>query len=497
MKISLRILGWTVWFVPFLWLAMQIPFLTVDPDTLVDIHTRGAWTDEGLYTASARNFLNTGDLSVTDDSVLIRGPLYTIIQIPFFAVFGQSLPVARCITLFLLLILMWLFLRDKSLRTAGLFFLVAGLTQFHLFQFSHYAMAEIPATVMILASLLLMVKAYNTDAPQKKQIIFLLLSAIALFAAYAIKIQFIYIAALLPGFAFLLWIFSVIRRDGYSKIYLNKFALTIAFTLAFTAIYLLAWYLPHREFYNLVMLRETDARYPSELVHILGQSRFNFTELLFVPFLKPLLVTGGVALLGGLTWIILRPRSWRIPERLLFFGSVLWLMMELHKVPMTYMPHRYMVPAYAAVALMTAAVVSVIWRQRRAFAIPALTIMLLLAAFQLSHTLEAWQRRSHDLREVNRYMKNYDWNGETITGTWAASISWQTRAKVLPLWRDFMNEDKVSGSRMLVAESDQDDSKGSLANAGSDLTVQADSVKRFPLWRYSVDLIWLSRESSR
>ncbi|MFO7722537.1 MAG: hypothetical protein R6V49_04860, partial [Bacteroidales bacterium] len=272
---------------------------------------------------------------------------------------------------------------------------------------------------------------------------------------------------------------------------------SVSFTLALAGIYLLVWYLPNREFYNLVMLRETDARYPSTLVHLLGQSRFNFTELLFVPYLKPLLVSGGLAIVTGLLWFAIQPSAWRTPDRLLFLGSLLWLLLELHKVPMTYMPHRYMVPAYAALAVVIAAVCQVAWNHRKSSAIVAVVFAAFLGAWQLCHNHQAWQRRTCELQEVNDYLRQYDWHGETITGTWAASVAWQTKAKVIPVWHGFLNDDKVSGSRMMVMESDQDDSRGGLISDGAASTVQADSVRRFPLWRYKVDLYWLNPGSSR
>jgi hypothetical protein len=171
--------------------------------------------------------------------------------------------------------------------------------------------------------------------------------------------------------------------------------------------------------------------------------------------------------------------------------------MELHKVPMTYMPHRYMVPAYAAVAMLVASVCQVAWRHRQETAVAVLLFTLLLGGWQMKENHQAWDRRTHELREANNYLREYDWHGKTITGTWAASLSWQTEAKVFPLWRGFMNEDKVHESSMIVAESDQNDSRGGLDNTGIELSLRTDSVRRFPLWRYQVDLHWLSADTAR
>lgn len=64
-------------------IAGHLFFLTSDPDQRVDLHTRGAFTDEGLYSAQARNFVHSGSFGFTDNTTLVRGPLFGALQIPF------------------------------------------------------------------------------------------------------------------------------------------------------------------------------------------------------------------------------------------------------------------------------------------------------------------------------------------------------------------------------------------------------------------------------
>ncbi len=479
------------WLLLAVWFVLQVPFLGADPDSLVDIHTRGAWTDEGLYSGTARNFINTSTIEPYADSLFLRGPLFTMAQIPFFFLFGQSLLVARLMVLLLTLFTFWLFLRKEETRLAGVFLLAVGFTQFHLFHFSHYAMAEMFSTCLILISLLLMIRAYRTEQQQRGWIRNMAGAALLLFLAYGMKIQFLYIAFLLPGFALAMTLPGLFSQAAEHRLLRRKFLFAVLFTAAGWVIYALLWYLPHFEFYNYVMAREVDGRYHTTLFQILDSARFNFTELLFVSCLKPLIVTGGIALVAGLSWLIIRPGSWRQADQFLFILALLWFIGELHKVPMTYMPHRYLVSAYASVSLMIAVFFTVVCRSGKTPAVITLLAALILAGWQLTHTKEAFHRRTYDLKAVNLYLKQYDWKGETISGAWGPSVTWGTRAKVFPVWYGFVNDFRALDARMIITEGDQDDSDRSLIMQGIDLSAHTDSVRHFPIWRYHVELHWL------
>lgn len=479
------------------WLLMHLPFLSSDPDTLVDVHTRGAWTDEGLYAGTARNFLNTGTIDPYENSLLTRGPLQTLTQIPVFFVFGQSLEAARLITLLSIALSLFLLMRNDHTRMAGLVLLVAGFTQFHLFHFSHYAMAEGISTALILISVLFTLRMCDPAITLKKRYTHAGAAALMLFLAYGMKIQFLYAAGLLPAITLWQWLSKKISGDADARVSAKLFVVSSLWSLGFALLYVLAWYLPHQEFYHYVMSREVDARFPATFEHILGQSQFNFEVLLFVPYLRPLIISGAVALVGGMAWLILKPSQWSRTDRLLWICGVLWLLLEIHKVAMTYMPHRYMVPAYAAIALMVSGIASAALKQGRGLALVITVCMALLAGVQMRHSHNALLRRTFDLKAINHYLKQYDWQGKTITGAWAPSATWGTKAKVYPVWYGFVNDDRALDATMILAESDQEDSDRSLLMQGINLREHTDSTRRFPVWRYQVDCHWLKVESRK
>jgi len=477
-----------------LYFACQIPFLAADPDTTVDIHTRGAWTDEGLYSGTARNFLNYGTIDLQENSLLTRGPLQTVIQIPLFFVFGQTLLVARLMTLAGVLLALFLMLQRTETQTMGMVFLAVGFTQFHLFHFSHYAMAEALGTAFILIAVCFTVQGFEGARSPRTGRWWLMGAALLLFGAYALKIQFLYVAALLPGYALLRWLFSLFRGHYSAKAMRYRFLFVTGWTLALAGVYVLAWYLPNQEFYHFVMSREVDSRFPSTLVHIWGQTRFNFEVLLFVPYLRPLIIAWLLALLGGSLWLIFKPSAWKPTERAFFLLALLWFFLEVHKVSMTYMPHRYLVPMYAAMGLLIAVTASVLIRRRGYMATAAMVLVALMAGWQLRHTHEAYQNRTFELREVNRYLKQYDWDGKTIAGAWGPSAAWGTGAKVYPVWHGFVNDHRALEGAMIITEHDQADSDMSLIKQGIVLEEHTDSTRVFPAWRYTLVLHWLKEE---
>ena len=62
-------------------IASQYPFFLADPD--INISTsRGANTDEGLYTCQIRNYINTGSLGINETDGLIKTPLLSGLLYP-------------------------------------------------------------------------------------------------------------------------------------------------------------------------------------------------------------------------------------------------------------------------------------------------------------------------------------------------------------------------------------------------------------------------------
>ena len=244
------------WMALFLLFLLHLPFLSKDPDKQVDIHTRGAWTDEGLYASQILNFIETGTLDLHENSTLVRGPLFNLVQLPVFLISGPSRTAARLLVLLSLLAASFLLFRKQPFRVALWIFAAVLLLQYQVFHFSHYAMAE----MMIVASILMALHFYSRAVSgEAKAPVQLLWASFFLFAAYGLKIQYLYAAGILPLALAFDWIQSLIqRRDTLARFRL--FWIGSSFSLGWAGLYFLAWYLPNADFYSYIMGSEVSGR---------------------------------------------------------------------------------------------------------------------------------------------------------------------------------------------------------------------------------------------
>ena len=81
-------------------IVMHLPFLQSDPDAFVDVNTRGAWTDEGLYSSQIINYINTGEFNIEENNQMVISPLFTALLYPFYLIFGTNVLVGRLVVLF-------------------------------------------------------------------------------------------------------------------------------------------------------------------------------------------------------------------------------------------------------------------------------------------------------------------------------------------------------------------------------------------------------------
>jgi 4-amino-4-deoxy-L-arabinose transferase-like glycosyltransferase len=152
------------WFIIILilFLLMHLPFLDADPDILSDRYSRSAWTDEGLYTSQIRNWVNHGEFSMWENDAFIKTPLFGIIHIPFFKIFGTGLIISRLIVLFTVFFSLLLFAKVKEFRLPALFIVLLAFSQYHIFHYTHYGLAEMMSISAIALSSLFFYKFYES-----------------------------------------------------------------------------------------------------------------------------------------------------------------------------------------------------------------------------------------------------------------------------------------------------------------------------------------------
>lgn len=485
------------WLALLLLFLLHLPFLSKDPDKQVDIHTRGAWTDEGLYASQILNFLETGTLDLHENSTLVRGPLFNLAQLPVFLISGPSRAAARLLVLLSLLAASFLLFRKQPFRAALWIFTAVLLLQYQVFHFSHYAMAEMMIVATILMALHFYTRAVSGEAKVVSQ---LLWASFFLFAAYGLKIQYLYAAGILPLALAFDWLQALFqRRDAQAGFRL--FWIGSTFSLAWAGLYFLAWYLPNADFYTYIMGSEVNGRYPEGLAGMWTLVRFNIEHLVWTPATRLLLLGFIASLFFLMAAAIGKPGIFREKYRHPWWPFLLaWLMLELHKLPMNYLPNRYLLSLFVLAGLFSALLGARLWHKG---GIVSRSIVLLLSGLLLGINMHYYMRslhsRSEELTVVNEYLRQQDLRGKVVLGSWAPALCWGTRAVTKPVWKDYFNdEDPIRrfAPAMIISETDEEDSNEAYRSQGIHLDSLATENAEFAVWRYRIGLYALEAEIS-
>lgn len=473
-------------------LLFHLPFLGADPDSLVSLNTRGAWTDEGLFTAQLRDYINHGTLNLYNSNGFILTPVLNAILFPFYELFGTNIITGRVVALLFSLGVLILYSTNAYLILPAIFYLIFAGLQFHYFQFSHYGMGEIFAVNMVLLTLYALVR-FDDSTNYKKRLRWLLLSVFFIFLAYGIKIQFAYLAVLVPS-ALLLKASSLPTNQKNSrKEYYKDFKITLAFTVVLALVYLIAWYWPHREFYNSIMNYETSERFKNTLKDLLDVYRFNFINIIWVKELWPLMSVTLLAFVGLIIVLIFRRKSLKLPLALVF--GLIWLIIEQHKIAMIYLPTRYFISLIASAGIVVSLSLSYLIKRNDKTVQIIIPLMLIVAVWNIIFLFESFQRRTYNIRTVENYIEksNLD-KSKPVLGIWAYTLAADSKAPTIGVrnnYLNFKNPIHAFHPQLVITEFNQAESDSAWARQGIDLASISDSVRRIKVWRYDLDFYWI------
>ena len=469
----------------------HIPFLEADPDTMVSLHTRGAWTDEGLHTAQLRDYINHGKLDLYNSNSFVISPVFNLLLFPFFLIFGTDILVARLVSILFTLAVVLLLASEKKYILPTALYAMLVLSQYHFFQFTHYAMIETFAINFILLALFALIRL-GKEGRVKEKYFWVVVASFLIFLAYGTKIQFAYIAVV-PPVAFFLFALSEPAKDK-RPVRFRFFVVSSLSTLAFALIYLLVWYLPHSAFYNHILTYETSFRFADTISGMLTVYRFNFRHLIWVPELKVLLIIAAISLLILIFAIFRKPGNRALSLPLIF--AFVWLLAEQHKIAMVYLPTRYFLSYIAASGLLAALALShvaggIVFRRNLVFILAA-TAML----WQATDNYKAYQRRTYDIKAVSNYLQNYDFGDQPVLGVWAYTLAAGTKAQTIGVRYNYLNyHDPIKSykPRLVITEFNEAESGNAYSNQGIDLHAISDSVRTFKVWRYDLELYWINQ----
>lgn len=472
-------------------ISMQIPFLLSDPDINISEST-DANTDEGLNTCQIRNFVNHGDLTFNKSDNFVKTPLFGAILFLPFKAFGTKLLVAR-LTVLLLSISICFFIYNFNLyyRLFGLLSIVFVFSEFFVFHYFHYSMAEMLSTVLLFFSIFLLVKPHKLHTPLKAS----LLSATFISLAYYIKIQFLYDVLILP----LIITFFIVFKLYDKKLLIKQLTYTIAFLAMYMFIYFVLWYLPNKSFFNYVMADQTTNRFFS-FPHLVRGIAGNIFYSFYTDYLRFFMFSFiGLYIIG-----IYKFTTKSLVFKALFIGVSCWILVESHKLSMTYLPIRYLISLIFPMGLIMALVVNELMLMKekngtvRLLKVFSIVILSITGIKNFVDYSISYKNRTYSILTIDKYLSKFNFGNETVIGAWAPSLSWQSKAISYPVWKGYFNDVDVikeQNPAIIIAETDEEDSNQAFSSRGIVIDAYADSIKYFTVNHWEIKLLWIKKST--
>lgn len=473
---------------------LQVPFLTADPETNVEPLMRGAWTDEGLYSSQIRNLIDHGHFDIKENTTFIRGPVYNIIQAPFYFVFGTSFLVNRLIVLLITIFVLYLFLREEKLRNFGIFLTLFAFLQFRVFHFAHFGMPEMICVDFVLLSLYFLLKMIDLQN-EKKKIWMTFYSSLFLFLCYTSKIQYLYVSAILPATMFFISLADSFKEKEIRWDQYKIFIYSLFFSIVLAAVYYIIWYLPNKEFYDYIMKSETGGRYSNTFKEIRLTAQFNYEHVLWVKELKAFIAHFYIVLTVAAVFFIIKRK--RTPLSIIALFSIIWVVIEIHKIPGIYIPYRYLISMFFAAGVFIASVYSAFAFHFKKMAILIFIIAIIFGIYNFNYYFDSVRSRTYCLTSVNDYMARYDLKNKSVIGPWASSVCWKSKSTTFPVWNKYLNwEDPIKKFKpvAIVSEIGETDSDLAYKSQGIILDSISDSCRVFNVWNTKIGIFWVNLE---
>lgn len=482
---------WGLIFLSLMYFCFQFPFIKADPDIQIS-WSRGANTDEGLHAAQIRNLLNYGDLGLQESDNFLKTPLFGAFLLAPMALFGSSLSLARWMVIIPFFLLpLWVGWKDSYQKKLLLLLIPLVFWEYHVFSFAHFSLAEIPSTIFIFSGILL------SAQPLVKEKIWQRGCAIAILfsMAYLFKIQFVYI---LP-FTFILWLLYFLKKRNRQNVHVKTLFISGVLTLLILLVYFLVWYLPNQEFYHYVMVDQTTNRF-AFYFDLPDHFRWINENIFLEKKLRPVTILFYFSFPAGLFLFF---QNVSTSYKKIFLGLSLWLLLEFHKLTMMYLPTRYLVSLIFCMAAINSIVLFEIFRiifstkkYQKLYFLP-ISIMVIILFFNIKNYHDAYFRRTFDIRKINQYFAQYDFEDQLIIGAWAPSLTWKTKAKTYPVWRDYFNDQNILSRQkptIIISELDEADSSQAYQSQNINIDQHADSIRYFQIHNFQLKVLWMKDE---
>lgn len=475
-----------VWALFVVLLALQLPFLEADPDLRLS-GSRGPFTDEGLYSAQVRNLIQQGDLTFEEAPSAVVTPLFSLFLYVVFSIFGINLWVGRLAVLLVsLLLIKWAAVKSKQSWDFQMFLLSIVGTSYVLLSYTHFCLAEMLAASCIVVAIGF--QAANFENPTTLRTV---MGTGFLFAAFLLKLQFLYILPLLPMVIFLQ---LFLQTKATQKAIGKQLFISISTLFLLSLLYFLFWYLPNKALFQHIMSDATAGRFAA-LGNLPTHIKFILNVLFWNDFQWVNSLSFLVLLPFGI-WSLIRKEE-KIGYKILLISGFCWVLLESHKLILTYYPTRYFVSFYLAIALCNGLILYFLWNLKLQNNWQRILISVVLLGILFKNGMDyvsGLQQRQYSLKTINAYLAAYDLGDRPVMGAWAPSVSWRNKAASYPIWRDYFNDTAVFERfkpAVIISEVDEEDSNQAFSTKGISLDAQADSIKYFKIGKWDLKLLWL------
>jgi hypothetical protein len=461
--------------------VVHLPFLDADPHYF---HSTGraAFTDEGLYAAQSRNFVNNGSFKLSSSDALIKTPLFGFSLVLPFTILGISLAKARLWILLLSAVLLIFFIGRKVNLKMLLFSIPFVFFEYYIFEYSQFCMAEMLAIPCVLAGL---VFANNAIITTSRKQMFIGITFISM--SYYLKIQFIYTLAIVPIYLFLFWIFNKEKKTENRK----NLVFSVLFSIIYFCFYLIFWYIPNYNLLNFVMQNQSEAKFIE--FNNWGNRAY---ELAVYYFLNPYNIVWSLTVLLVITVGVFNFKKLIYSKFSgLIFILFIWLLFESHKFVLNYAPSRYFVAIFFVLGFLACLILMILYESKR-FKIFTITISLLLLVSQIGIYNKLINERTYAIRDINLYFAKDKLENKLALGAWAATFTWSSKYNTMPIWDQYFNYKSPLTNlkpNLIIIEKNEEDCSLLFKNNHIDLNTVSDSTKNFRIGDWDLTAYWIKK----
>lgn len=464
-------------------LLLHLPFIDADPNMLHSTG-RGAFTDEGLYTAQARNFIHQGIWDTNNSDALVKTPLFQAYLLIPFLVFGTKIYVARLCVL-LTSVFLFIFICKKYhytlLAYIGLAFVFC---QFYIFQYLQFSMAEMLSVVCVFVALVIANHAVINKSYKQ-----LFWAVLVINGSFYLKIQFINSLVIIPFYLFILWVSSKNQKNVLGKM----FGWSLCFNLIFVIGFCIIWYLPNFKIINYVINEQAKAKFTPFCVWPIRAQ-----ELIKQYFWSAYTWPWSIVILLVIAVSVSQFKTLKESKYKHLLSLVaIWVLIESQKLTMHYAPSRYFIALYFGLGIFCTICLTV-WLSSNFSKWKFGVVLVLLCLVNSGGIYTLLSTRTFAMRQIDNYLALSNFSNKVILGTWAASVSWQTNARTLPIWDNYFNYQKpleLYKPKLLILEQNEIDCDHLFERNQINLAQISDSVTSFQIGNWPINLYWLKQNN--